>query len=145
MSLPGRVNGGPVRQRNLKARNMTEDVIREWGELKPNDRVWLSGGYEDTRWLCGKTGYSGIVMTFIPGQNKEPAAVIRLDEKIDFEGASGDVLVLELRWTGSTWDDQGVVHVELCDFIPEHKTWKDRKQGKWVESHASYRKIKESA
>lgn len=124
---------------------MTLDVVREWGELKINDRVWLSGGYEDAKWLTGKSGYYGAVMAFIAGQGKEPAAVIKLDEHINFEGISGDVLVLELRWVGSTWDNQGVVHVELCDFVPENKTWKERRQGKWVESHASYRKINANA
>jgi hypothetical protein len=34
------------------------------------------------------------------------------------------------------------VHVELCDFQPEAKAWQHRKRGKWVESHASYKKLK---
>ena len=33
------------------------------------------------------------------------------------------------------------VHIELCNFMPEAASWKSRKQGTWVESHASYVKV----
>jgi hypothetical protein len=35
----------------------------------------------------------------------------------------------------------GTVHLELCDFEPEDRPWKTRRQGTWVESHASYTRI----
>ena len=51
---------------------------------------------------------------------------------------SGKIIVLELRYAGASWTKNEVVHVELCNFMPEDKPWKDRAQGVWVESHASY-------
>jgi hypothetical protein len=54
---------------------------------------------------------------------------------------AGEFLVLEGRYAGQKWTDSGVVHVELCDFEPERKKWQDRKQGKWVESHAWYQRV----
>ena len=110
------------------------------GELRVGDRIWLSGGYDDAKWLNSNNGYWGTVDYFIPGQNEMPAAVIKLDQRITFEDIIGDIVVLELRWKGAKWGDQGVVHVELCNFLPEHKTWKERRQGKWVESHANFTK-----
>ncbi len=113
------------------------------GELKVGDHIWLSGGYDpDPEWLNGNKGYWGTVDSFIPGQGEEPAAVIRLDRRITVKNVTGDILVLELRWKGAKWGDRGAVHIELCDFLPEEKPWKDRKQGIWVESHAEYRKTK---
>jgi hypothetical protein len=115
------------------------------GELKVKDRIWLAGGYDpEPEWLNKSQGYSGTVEFFIPGQNKEPAAVVKLDKKITVQNITGDILVLELRWgNDAKWGDEGIVHLELCDFVPEHRTWKERKQGKWIESHAHYRKISE--
>jgi hypothetical protein len=50
-------------------------------------------------------------------------------------------LVPELRYAGAKWEETGTVHVELCDFEPQAKSWQDRKQGKWVDSHATYRRL----
>lgn len=133
-----------VRLRTGKIGSVPGNALGSHGELATNDRIWLSGGYDDAKWLSGNEGYFGTVISFIPGQNSEPAALIRLDRKITSDNVTGDILVLELRWIGAKWGDQGVVHVELCDFMPEKITWKDRRQGKWVESHASYKKIKKS-
>ncbi len=80
----------------------------------------------------------GKCITFIKGQNKQPAAVVELDEAISFENISGKIIVLELRYAGASCTKNEVVHVELCNFMPEDKPWKDRAQGVWVESHASY-------
>lgn len=110
--------------------------------LKVGDRVRLSGGYDmDPKWLSGKECYVGRVTEFIPGQNKLPAAIVQLDSPIAFENTIGDIVVLELRYVGARWGRTDIVHVELCNFTPEAKSWKDRKQGKWVESHASYVKV----
>ncbi len=89
-------------------------------------------------WLAGGTGYTGETIAFIPGQNDEPAAVVRLDHRIAAAGAEGQIVVLELRYVGQKWERRGTVHIELCDFAPEPKRWQDRRQGKWVESHATY-------
>lgn len=112
------------------------------GKLQINDRIWLAGGYEpEPEWLGKTQGYYGSVESFMPGQNSEPAVIVKLDSKITVEKITGDILIMELRWEGAKWGNQGVVHLELCDFVPEHKPWKNRKQGKWIESHASYKKI----
>jgi hypothetical protein len=111
--------------------------------LKVGDRVRLSGGYDMIpRWLCGKDEHIGTVTRFMPGQNQDLAAVVKLDSPITVEATTGDVVILELRYVGAKWKEKETVHIELCDFDPEPKSWKDRKQGKWVESHASYEILK---
>jgi|SRR5215831_7064780 len=106
--------------------------------LRAGDRVKLSGGYKDAEWLCGRSHVLGIVDRLIPGQNDQPAVVVRLDEPIESDGVRGSLVVLGLRFVGAKRGPTGTVHVELCDFNPEDKRWQDRRQGKWVESHATY-------
>jgi hypothetical protein len=106
--------------------------------ISEGDRVRMSGGYDmEPRWLQEQTHYLGRVSGFIPGQNDTPALVVELDSPISVEGMTGRILVLELRYVGAQWGATNIVHVELCDFQPELKAWKYRKQGKWVESHAT--------
>ena len=108
--------------------------------LTVNSKVRLSGGYDyQPKWLGEKPFISGFVLKFIPGQNSEQAAVIQLNESLTVDEITGNICVLELRYVGATWTDDIVCHVELCNFLPEDKTWKDRRQGIWVESHASCR------
>ena len=110
--------------------------------LAVGDRVQLSGGYDfEPRWLGGSAGYFGVVSSFIPGQNDNQAAVVRLDNAITVQGITGEIVVLELRYVGAKWQDTETVHVELCDFTPEAKSWQRRRQGKWVESHATYKRV----
>ncbi len=116
-----------------------DEMICGSGRLKPGDRVQLFGGFDMIpQWLCGKNEYTGTLVRFTPGQHQEPAAVIKLDAPITVDGVTGIIVILELRYVGATWKDSETVHIELCDFDPEMKPWKDRKQGVWVESHASY-------
>ena len=106
--------------------------------LRVGDRVELSGGYDmEPKWLNGEAKRFGTVSKFIPGQNKDLAAVVGLDIPISVDGLTGRILVLELRYKGASWDSSNIVHIELCDFEPESKSWQHRKQGKWIESHAS--------
>jgi hypothetical protein len=112
------------------------------GKLVIGDRVQVGGGYDmEPQWLDGRQYYSGTVKALIPGQNDTLAVVVALDEAAVFENYTGKYLVLELRYTGAQWAETGTVHVELCDFEPVAKAWQDRQQGKWVESHATYRKL----
>jgi len=106
--------------------------------LSVGDRLKLSGGYDDARWLGGRPAVFGRATSFIPGQNVPPALVVRLDEPLEVDGVRGDIVVLELRYVGSDWGRSGTIHVELCDFEPERKRWQDRRQGRWVESNATY-------
>lgn len=102
------------------------------------DRVRLSGGYDmEPKWLQGRDHYLGTVSRFIPGQNETPALVVELDSRVSVGGITGNVMVLELRYVGAQWAGTNYVHLELCDFEPEAKPWRDRRQGKWVESHAT--------
>ena len=112
-------------------------------ELTVGDRVFLSGGYDHKpAWLAGGDGYLGTVERFIPGQNEAFAAVIRLDAQVTLPNAQGRIAVLELGQVGATWSTQNPrIHVELCDFEPENRSWNDRRQGIWIESHATYRNV----
>ena len=112
------------------------------GVLLAGDSIDLSGGYDyEPAWLGERSSLKGKVASFIPGQNDVPAAVIALDEPLIVDGLTGRTVVLEQRYEGATWALAGVVHVELCDFMPEPRRWQDRRQGKWVESHAQYQKM----
>ena len=111
----------------------------------------MYGGYDpEPAWLADHpSGYTGVVVEFIPGQNSRPAAVVRLDERLILPAGGGAVsghhvegsfLVLKLGHVGTDWATPTPrVHVELCDEQPEAKRWQDRLQGAWVESHATYR------
>ena len=109
--------------------------------------ITVGGGYEfEPKWLAGRQHVIGRVEKWIPGQNTQPACVVRLDAPMTATGnvhgrreqRTGEFLVLELRYTGQEWEQSGTVHVELCETEPEDKAWADREVGAWVESHATY-------
>lgn len=110
-------------------------------------RIRLSGGYDhEPAWLSGRRFVLGNVVAWIPGQNEQPACVVELDEALTAEGdvrgqrstVTGRYVVLELRYVGASWEDDGVVHVELCHEMPDQRPWAERDVGAWVESHATY-------
>ena len=110
-------------------------------------RITVGGGYEyEPEWLARSHQVTGQVEKWIPGQNTQPACVVRLDEPLTATGdvkgrreqRTGGFLVLELRYAGQVWEQSGTVHVELCETEPEAKAWADRETGAWVESHATY-------
>ncbi len=110
-------------------------------KLEVGDIIKFRGGYDyDPLFLKNPPNREriGKVIKFIPGQNKEQAAVVKLDFPITAQGTTGDIFVLELRYVGQTWETDGPVHIELCDFMPEDKSWQERRQGLWIESHASF-------
>ncbi len=123
--------------------------------LRPDDRIVVCGGYENApAWLAASSGgYEGRVTRFIPGQGEQPAAVVYLNDELVLPAGAGATagrevrgryLVLELGHVGADWSTQlPRVHVELCDFEPEAKTWRDRRQGAWGKSHATYRVLGE--
>jgi hypothetical protein len=115
--------------------------MHEERSIRPGDRLLLSGGYEMApRWLCGRPSHIGTVIDLVPGQSDQSAVLLKLDAPIEVDGLSGEFLVLETRYVGQAWTDKGTVHLELCNFEPERKRWQDRRQGKWVESHAMYQR-----
>lgn len=109
------------------------------------DRIELFGGYDyDPLFLKNPPAdkRSGTVINFIAGQNQTKAAVVKLDDKFTGNKITGDIAVLELRYVDQSWSDPNPVHIELCDFMPDDKPWKDRQQGEWVEAAAALRIIK---
>jgi hypothetical protein len=110
--------------------------------LKVGDRIKLYGGYDmEPVWLCGKDIHLGKVSSFIPGMHNQPAAVVKLDDPITVDGITGNIVVMELRHVGAKWTANETVGLELCDFEPEPKPWKQRRRGKGIESHVSYDRI----
>lgn len=112
--------------------------------LQVGDNIELSGGYDfEPIYLRNPPASkrSGTVIQFIKGQNEQSAAVVKLDQKISWQKVTGDIVVLELRHVGQTWQEPTPVHIELCDFMPEDKAWNDRRQGEWVEAAASIKLI----
>jgi len=109
--------------------------------------ITVGGGYDfEPEWLGALHQVTGHVLKWIPGQNTQPACVVRLDEPLTATGdvrgrrqeRTGMFLVLEVRYVGQEWERSGTVHVELCETEPEDKPWADREVGAWVESHATY-------
>ena len=115
------------------------------------NRMIVTGGYDfEPAWPTNRTGgCAGAVVDFIPVHNELPAAVVAPDDELvppDGAGTAigtevrGWYLILELGRKGTDWaTPEPRVHVELCRTRPEPKTWKDRAQGAWVESHATWR------
>ncbi len=113
-----------------------------FGSLQIGDRLLVAGGYAiKPEWLGDGSGFVGRLLSFIPSDTGAPSAVVQLDEPITVQDARGDILVLSLRYVGARWKKNETVHVELCDFIPDAKPWSKRRQGKWVESHANYKRL----
>jgi len=89
---------------------------------------------------------TGIVDSWMPGQNANAACLVRLDTPLTAQGSvgtqralvTGPWLVLETRYEGQTWERSGTVHVELCSERPPPRPWGERSPGAWVESHATY-------
>lgn len=111
-------------------------------------RISVGGGYEfEPAWLSGRAQVVGTVLKWMSGQNDSPACVVELEEAITATGdvhgkpdrRTGRYLVLQLRYTGQVWEDEGTVHVELCESEPADAAWPNREIGAWVESHATYR------
>jgi hypothetical protein len=117
---------------------MTTTLCQARCVLGVGDRVLLTGGSDAApAWLHGRKAVEGTIERFIPGHNRELAAVVRLDEALPMSEGSGDIAILELRHVGATWQDDAAVHVELCDFEPEGRSWANRRRGEWVEAHAT--------
>jgi hypothetical protein len=130
-----------IRKSNL-ASKLTSVYFKLLKPIQVGDKVELYGGNEyDPIYLKNPpaSARSGTVIQFIKGQNEEPAAVVKLDQTITGDSIKGDIAILELRHVGQTWQEPTPVHIELCDFIPENETWKDRRKGEWVEAAASVR------
>jgi hypothetical protein len=107
--------------------------------MKTGDRVFVSSGSMAPKWLTGgRRGLCGVLERFVPGQNDVPAAVVKLDEPLEVDGARGQYLQLDLRYVGRTWDEpMAVASAELCDFLPDDRPWQERPRGFGIESHTT--------
>jgi len=91
--------------------------------MKEGDRIRITGGYEVDSLLRRIGEVRGTVVSFVPGcEPAIPAAVVRLDSAIAAEGITGDILLMELRYAGASWDI-GVfrfqtVGLDLCSEMP---------------------------
>lgn len=113
--------------------------------LKIGDEIELSGGYDiDPVYLAKPKASkrSGTIIQFIKGQHESPAAVVKLSELVSGEKITGNIFVLELRYVEQTWSQPTPVHIELCNFMPENKPLRERKQGEWVEAAATIKLVK---
>jgi hypothetical protein len=122
------------------ATNTNTVILKLPRPLQVGDKIELSGGYDyDPLFLKNPPASkrTGTIIKFITGQDETPAAVVKLDRKISGQKVTGDIVILELRQVGQTWQEPTPVHIELCDFVPEDKAWKDRGQGEWVEAAAT--------
>jgi hypothetical protein len=138
---------GKYKLKKKESKNMNLADFTLSRPLEVGDRIELSGGYDyDPIYLRYPPSNSrrGTILQFIKGQSEEPAAVVKLDDKITGEKITGDIVVLELRHVGQTWQNPTPVHIELCDFMPEDQVWKDRRQGEWVEAAALAKRIEVS-
>ena len=119
------------------------DVARREGRIVPDrhvrvgDRMRIFGGYEDIEWLGGRTDVRGVVEDFIPGEIDTPALVLKLDEALQTDRAHGRWVVLQLRYVGATWQNVGIVNVELLESRPPAMP-RYRPTGSLVETHAAY-------
>jgi hypothetical protein len=132
-----------ARARYSSVEEQLRDVARREGRDLPDhdvrigDRVRLFGGYEDIAWLGGRNEVRGVVAEFIPGENDVPAVVVQLDEALHVRRTQGRWVVLQLRYVGATWQNVGIVHVELLESRPPAMP-RYRPTGTHAESHATY-------
>lgn len=140
MNASDRSKGDNKTERNAMA--PTDD--KPIKPLQLGDRIELSGGYDwDPIYLRKPPSKRrvGTIVQFIKGQSEQPATVVKLDEIIWGEKITGDIVILELRYVGQTWMEHSPVHIELCNFMPEDKPWKDRRKGEWIEAAATCKLI----
>jgi hypothetical protein len=117
--------------------------------IQPGDRIEIGGGYDmNPAWLKGRSiDYHAEVLRFLDNSDKNRSgegrlsAVVRFDEEIEFGGLQSRFGILDLRYVGQKWDDSGVVHVELIKDEPVETIERQKKNSRWMESHASYKKI----
>lgn len=112
------------------------------------DKLLVTGGYDyNPRWLKDREGCMGTVVRFLwEGNDRRSKLVLDLGEDFHTCEFSGRYLILYLRKPGSSWEDNGVVHVVVGNSIPRDVesigVASDPKSGfKWVEAAASYRVI----
>ena len=88
----------------------------------------------------------GKVISFIPGYEPETlAAVVKLDSPLSHDGITGDIVVMELRYEGATWESGAppgaqTVGLDLYTEIPERSMAGEHPSNGWtsLESHAVF-------
>lgn len=109
--------------------------------VRVGDRIRLSEGYQiPPEWLGIRKYIDGTVLKFIDNpwdKKKRLNAIVQLDDKVNFRHLSGDIVVLSLRYVGSSWKGSDYVHIELYDHIPARVGNSER----WIESHAKFHRL----
>ncbi len=131
-----------ARARYSSAEELLRDVARREGRDLPDhdvrigDRVRLFGAYDDPAWLSGRNEIRGVVADFVP-DNDVPVAVVELDEPLHVRRTQGRWVGLQHRDVGATWQNVGIVSVELLESRPPamSRYWPT---GTHAESHATY-------
>ena len=111
--------------------------------LRVGDQIELAGGHQDPApWLGGKTAVTGLVSKF---SIDDSAVAVTLENPLVFDGTSYTFALLRLHFANARWTTREVVHVELWPEMPVTgpAAGGTGPSGKWVESHASYRVIKQ--
>src|SRR5437773_10056636 len=91
--------------------------------MKEGDRIKIRGGSDVDSPLRRIGELRGTVVSFIHGYEPHiPAAVVRLDSPIVVRGSTCDILLMELRYSGASWDSgppgSQTVGLEICSQIP---------------------------
>ena len=109
------------------------------GQLQVGMRVRVYGANGNTpEWLENKRCIRGTVMDFIPAKSGSRAAVVQLDEPINYSGTKGNVLVMEIPFIDVQWTEEEIVHLELIEFLPEKKPFNSRRHGVFINGPATY-------
>jgi len=114
--------------------------------MKPGDRIRIFGGHDDNSVLRTVDELRGWVISFVPGYEPDTlAAVVRLDSPVSTNGVTGDVLVMELRYEGASWENGAApgaqtVGLDLYVEIPERSMAGQRPPKNWtsLETHAVF-------
>ena len=105
----------------------------------------LFGGYESTpAWLGRRDEYYAVVLDFFDNEiegrtgDERLSASIEFDEELESDGVRGRFGYLTGRWSGQTWEAEGVAHLNLCDRDVRSASDVESARTAWLESHASY-------
>lgn len=112
--------------------------------LEVGDQIWLSGGYDmEPAWLDGRNGYTATVIDFAEF-DLGMLVIAKLDQKLKSNALESDIILMQLRYKNSVWDDKEHVHIFFTSETPSvefvSEEWLSN-NAVWIESHANYKKF----
>ena len=130
-------------------KNDRQQMVSRMKKLKPKDKIKLYGGYDmDPPWLKDRDYHYATVLRFIDNKiekrknDERLSAVIEFDNDFEFKGFKGKFGVIMGRLEGQQWETKGTVHVYLLLSEIMKQEEMTEENSRWVESHASYEKMK---